>query len=159
MAFQWNCGTKVKAARWQITHSHLSFSKFQSGLIAGREAAVCYLQVFRRRTEEGVESLWLAQPLICQQALQTHDPCDQKICMCGKHEHEGRASWVTTWRKALSWVLLLSRNFWSMDLNGSLLSEGNCNFFNDGKHWEEKKNKDLTDTHTCTNQTALGDAF
>lgn len=40
-----------------------------------------------------------------------------------------------TWRKALSCVLLLSRNFWSMDLKGSLLRDGSCSFFSDGKHW------------------------
>lgn len=43
-----------------------------------------------------------------------------------------------TCRKALSCVLLLSKNFWSMDLKGSLLSDGNWSFFKDGKHWNRQ---------------------
>lgn len=49
-----------------------------------------------------------------------------------------------TWRKALSCVLLLSKNFWSMDLKGSLLRDGNCSFFNDGKHWRRQTSRGST---------------
>lgn len=44
-----------------------------------------------------------------------------------------------TCKNVFSWFLDFSRNFWSMDLNGSLLREGSWTFFKEGKHWWEKQ--------------------
>lgn len=139
-----------------------------------------YLEVLWGRAEERIESLWLAQSLICQQALQTHQHTELKsssTLFSWYHELKRRslstelAEWfptflslistpyavllasfsarfrvwtvcMFTWRKALSWVLLLSKNFWSMDLKGSLLSDGSWSFFNDGKHWGGQTHRD-----------------
>lgn len=60
---------------------------------------------------------------------------------CGKCSLCHMARLKLTCKNMFSWFLDFSRNFWSMDLNGSLLSEGSWTFFKEGKHWQEKQKK------------------